>query len=437
VAAPYELCCEKELHLHAGSFCVTGGGSVVQRMDAAEGDGTTAAAARNAAQQAAVGVDAPLLLRVPCESLKGHARERTKVLNTELASLVAEAVAVLPSAASPEDQEAILAPLEARLLALRRSYGVVATAEGRATEQLQARVEHLGAGLDAAANEDTLRAWERVRLDRLLADYLQRSGALSSGTQLASSSGVEALVDTELHSAHAAVVASLRQGDAAAALEWCNTHRSRLVKVRSSLEFRLRMHQLVELIGRGDTKAALDHARTFVGPAAAASGSASEEDLRELQRIMTLLAFREAPAGCEQMLADGWGALATAFMEEAAKLHGMGRVSGLTLRLQAGLVTLNPPHVAHTQRNDPLRDANLARLAAQLPHSKHVHSRVVCQLTGAVMDERNPPAALPNGQVYSRAALEHLAMQSGGEIRCPRTGDGPYTVTQLQKVFLA
>ena len=400
-------------------------------------DTTAAATARNAAQQAASGVDAPLLLRVPCESLKGHARERTKVLNTQLASLVAEAVAALPLATTPGAQEAILAPLEARLQALRRQFADVAIAEGHATEQLLARVQHLGGSLDAAANEDTLRAWERVRLDRLLADHLQRNGAIVSGAQLASSSGVEALVDTELHSAHAAVVIALRQGDAAPALEWCNTHRSRLAKVRSSLELRLRMQQLVELIGRGDTKAALNHARTFVGPAAVASGSASEEDLRELQRIMTLLAYREAPTGYEQMLADGWGALATAFMEEAAKLHGMGRVSGLTLRLQAGLVALNPPHVAHTQRNDPLRDANLARLAAQLPHSKHVHSRVVCQLTGAVMDERNPPAALPNGQVYSRAALEHLAMQNGGEIRCPRTGDGPYTLSQLQKVFLA
>ena len=248
---------------------------------------------------------------------------------------------------------------------------------------------------------------------------------------------MEALVDTELHSAHAAVVSSLRQGDAAPALAWCNTHRSRLAKMRSSLEFRVRLHQLVELIGRGDTKAALHHARTFVGPAAVAAGSASDEDLRELQRIMTLLAYREAPAGCEQLLADGWDALATAFSEEAAKLHGMGRVSGLMMRLQAGLVALNPPHVGHTQRNDPLRDVHLARLAQQLPHSKHVHSRLVCQLTGAVMDEQNPPAALPNGQVYSRAALEHLALQCGGEIRCPRTGDGPYSVAQLQKVFLA
>lgn len=138
-------------------------------MEAA--DNTAAAAARNAAH-VAVSVDAPLLLRVPCESLKGHARERTKVLNAELAQLVSEAVAALPSAASPEAQEAILAPLEARLQSLRRQFAELASAEGRAAEQFLARVEHLGGGLDAAAHADTLRAWERVRLDRRARDTL-------------------------------------------------------------------------------------------------------------------------------------------------------------------------------------------------------------------------------------------------------------------------
>ena len=271
---------------------------------------------------------------------------------------------------------------------------------------------------------------------RLLAEHLLRSGASATGARLASAAGVAALVDVEVHTESTAVIEALRRRDPAPALAWCDTHRARLAKMHSSLEFRLRLQQLVEFVVSGDTKAALHHARTFVGPAAVASGTMDDAHLQELQRTMTLLVSRpgQSSAGIAQ---HGWESLATSFLEEAAKLYGITRVSSLMLRLQAGLVALNPPHVGHTHCSDPLRDERMAQLASSLPNSKHVHSRVVCRLTGAVMDEHNPPAALPNGQVYSRFAIEKMALEQGGEIRCPSTGDGPYDVTQLTKVFLA
>lgn len=243
-------------------------------------------------------------------------------------------------------------------------------------------------------------------------------------------------MDAELHTEHMAIVTALSHRDPGHALTWCETHRSRLAKMRSNLEFRLRLQQLIELAARGDTKAALHHARAFVAPAAVALGTMHGEHLHELQRIMTMLVCRTRgvePAGAQH----GWETLATAFLDDASKLHGISRVSSLMLRLQAGLVALNPPHASHTQRSDPLRDEGMAQLAAGLPNSKHVHTRLVCRLTGEVMDEHNPPAALPNGQVYSRAALETMAQQHGGQIKCPHTGDGPYDLSQLQKVFLA
>ena len=38
------------------------------------------------------------------------------------------------------------------------------------------------------------------------------------------------------------------------------------------------------------------------------------------------------------------------------------------------------------------------------------------------MDDNNPPMALPNGHVYSQAALRAMAAASGGRVTCPRTG---------------
>ena len=63
----------------------------------------------------------------------------------------------------------------------------------------------------------------------------------------------------------------------------------------------------------------------------------------------------------------------------------------------------------------------LSCLARSLPVAQRSHSRLVCRLSGALMDERNPPMALPNGFVYSKAALTKMAQANGGVITCPRT----------------
>ena len=41
------------------------------------------------------------------------------------------------------------------------------------------------------------------------------------------------------------------------------------------------------------------------------------------------------------------------------------------------------------------------KLAADLPYSKHIHSKLVCHITHDLMNEHNPPMVLPNGMVYS------------------------------------
>jgi len=52
------------------------------------------------------------------------------------------------------------------------------------------------------------------------------------------------------------------------------------------------------------------------------------------------------------------------------------------------------------------------------------------------MDEDNIPMAFPNGNVYSRKALEEMGARNGGLVTCPRTG----TVCEfsaLRKVFIS
>ncbi|KAJ1485277.1 hypothetical protein T484DRAFT_1794189 [Baffinella frigidus] len=48
-------------------------------------------------------------------------------------------------------------------------------------------------------------------------------------------------------------------------------------------------------------------------------------------------------------------------------------------------------------------------MAAKLPLANRLRSLLVCPITGQVMDEQNPPLALPNGRVYSSSALLEMA----------------------------
>ena len=53
-------------------------------------------------------------------------------------------------------------------------------------------------------------------------------------------------------------------------------------------------------------------------------------------------------------------------------------------------------------RDCPVCDPWLGKLAEEVPFSHHVNSTIVCRLSGKIMDEDNAPMAFPNGYVYSR-----------------------------------
>eukprot|EP00511_Aplanochytrium_stocchinoi_P002006 CAMPEP_0204843876 /NCGR_PEP_ID=MMETSP1346-20131115/48237_1 /ASSEMBLY_ACC=CAM_ASM_000771 /TAXON_ID=215587 /ORGANISM="Aplanochytrium stocchinoi, Strain GSBS06" /LENGTH=524 /DNA_ID=CAMNT_0051983097 /DNA_START=178 /DNA_END=1752 /DNA_ORIENTATION=+ len=86
-------------------------------------------------------------------------------------------------------------------------------------------------------------------------------------------------------------------------------------------------------------------------------------------------------------------------------------------------------------------------LAKSLPFAHTGQSQLVCRISGALMDENNPPMAFPNGQVYSLKALEGLAMKSLNNltqfgnipgstmVKCPVTNE-ECSLDELTKVFV-
>ncbi len=72
--------------------------------------------------------------------------------------------------------------------------------------------------------------WSRVRLDRLLVDYLLRSGYGNSAVALAREKKIEDLVDLDVFVQCHAIEESLRRRSTAECLAWCAEHRPLMKK---------------------------------------------------------------------------------------------------------------------------------------------------------------------------------------------------------------
>jgi macrophage erythroblast attacher len=133
-----------------------------------------------------------------------------------------------------------------------------------------------------------------------------------------------------------------------------------------------------------------------------------------------------------------WLELVDLFHQELFRLNFLPPTSLLAIHLQAGLSALKTPLSLGERccREDPLHLPAFRALAAGLPFAKHVHSKLICAISHTLMDEHNPPAALPNGYVYSQRALQAMAADSGGRITCLRTGF-QCDVSELRRVYIS
>ena len=73
--------------------------------------------------------------------------------------------------------------------------------------------------------------WSRIRLNRLLVDYLLRNGYVDSARQLAKEKEIEELVDVDAFVECHRIEEKLRQGELAACLNWCGDNNKPLKKI--------------------------------------------------------------------------------------------------------------------------------------------------------------------------------------------------------------
>lgn len=171
------------------------------------------------------------------------------------------------------------------------------------------------------------------------------------------------------------------------------------------------------------------------------SGSNNQERQDEIERFMGLLAF---PAGThcqpykDMYSQEKWTELEETFKQENYKLHGLTTESTLEILLKTGLSSLKTRKCGTEKErnpNCPTCSEPYLTLSEYLPNSQHVNSILVCSISGEIMDENNPPMALPNGNVYSLNSLQDIAARNDGTVIDPKT-QKDYPFKNLKKCYI-
>nr|XP_061793378.1 E3 ubiquitin-protein transferase MAEA-like isoform X2 [Nerophis lumbriciformis] len=242
------------------------------------------------------------------------------------------------------------------------------------------------------------------------------------------------LVNIEMFLTAKEVEESLERQETVTCLAWCHDNKSRLRKMKSCLEFSLRIQEFIELIRQNKRMDAVRHARKHFS-------QAEGGQLDEVRQVMGMLAFpSDTHISPYKDLLDParWKMLIQQFRYDNYRLHQLGNNSVFTITLQAGLSAIKTPQCYKedgTSKNPdcPVCSKSLNKLAQPLPMAHCANSRLVCKISGEVMNENNPPMMLPNGYVYGYNSL--LSIRQDDKVVCPRTKE-VFSFSQAEKVYI-
>ncbi|KAF3049400.1 GID complex subunit containing RING finger motif [Didymella keratinophila] len=411
-------------------------------------------------------LDQPLL-RMPYELSRRNFKNAQRLIEHSTTSFTSSLQSTTKAASKTDDPTQTLESLDAmitKVQGLKRKLSNLKEEEGKLHKAAKARLQHLQDLHQVQSLVDVkYDEWSRVRLSRLLVDYLLREGYADSAACLARTKGIEDLVDVDALVACHKIERSLSEGQSTTlALEWCKEHGKELKKGGSMLEFELRLQQYIEMvraghesgvsgmedvfregvrIGEGGGEAKLMEARAHAKKYLSGSG-----DLELLGRAAGLLAYRpwdEVEPYASLYSPNRWTSLATLFLTTHHTLYSLPPRPLLHIALSAGLSALKTPacHSAFTPSSTnnsnatstvcPICSTELNELARNVPYAHHTKSIV-----------ENDPVVLPNGRIYGSERLRVFNEKVGTErgwVRDPVGGgtkEELYRESEVRRVFV-
>ncbi|KAF2071499.1 hypothetical protein CYY_007177 [Polysphondylium violaceum] len=377
------------------------------------------------------------LMRVPFECLNKSFRISQKSLEKEMNHIVSHITEInkRKDTISKEDATKTIDKLITKVETLKRKMEESKTEKENQIKKMRFRLHHLKHATTNQNDKFSREEFNETRIDRILVDYFLREGYYKTAIQMSKQLQIESYVDIDIFLSSKKVVEGLLKYDCSEALNWCSDNKSKLKKIKSTLEFNLRIQEFIELVRKNQLLQAINYSRTHLSPN-------SSSNMKEIQRAMATLAFQKDTT-CERYkyLFDSqrWSDLIAQFKNDNFQLHSLTSKSLLDITMQSGLSVLKTESCGEEETKNidcPLCNPNFSLLADPLPVSLQSHSSLVCRITGQIMNEDNPPMVLPNGNVYCRNAMIDMAKKNNNRIICPRSGN-EYKFDDLKRAFVS
>ncbi|KYQ90022.1 lissencephaly type-1-like protein [Tieghemostelium lacteum] len=376
------------------------------------------------------------LIRAPYESLNKSFRVSQKLLEKDL-SVILNSINDLnkkKSTISKADANTTIDKLLNKAQSLKRKLEEIKVEEENDIKRLRIRIEHFKKVLTQQDDKFQVEQFNEIRVNRIVVDYLLREGYYDSAILLSKQERIQDFVDIGIFLSGKKVVDGLLKQDCTEGLSWCNENKSKLKKIKSNLEFNLRIQEFIELVRANRLLDAISYSRTHLSPN-------SQTNMKEIQQAMATLVFQKDTT-CDKYKSlfdhQRWLDLISQFKNDNFVLHNLTTHSLLDIAMQSGLSALKTETCSEHDDyniNCPLCNEQFHTLAEPLPVSLKSHSSLVCRITGEIMNEDNYPMVLPNGNVYSKNALTEMKEKTN-KITDPRTQE-EFKFEDLRRAYIS
>lgn len=240
--------------------------------------------------------------------------------------------------------------------------------------------------------------WKKIRLNRLIVEHFLRLGYYDTAEILVNRSGIREISNVDIFQVTREVERDLNQRSTEKCIKWCFDNKSKLRKINSDIEFKLRQQEFIELIRNDQRLQAVKHAQKYFP-------GFEMEQLSEIKKCMALLAFpldTELDPYKSMLSVKRWDDLLVNFRLENYRLFQIPTQSVLSIAVQTGLSALKTPQCYSKNSknpNCPVCQPHIAEIADPLPFSHCAQSRLICRVTKRPLNENNQPMVLPNGFV--------------------------------------
>jgi macrophage erythroblast attacher len=271
----------------------------------------------------------------------------------------------------------------------------------------------------------------KTKIIRHLADHYYRQDKDLIANSISAKAQIEPMTEYFFFTKFKKIQEDMLKKDLGSALDWCDSHKSKLKKLSSPLEFDLKLQKFIEFIRSQNFCGGILYARTNL--------SKFPQYQKEIQKAMMLLAVSNRPEDFSEyqlLLSDSkWNELIQLVHKEMLRVYSMSAESVFNVVLRAGFLALKHPLCQTSDKVDgcPLCNPNIQALAVHIHYACQSHTSMICRILNVVMDENNPPVALPNGQTYSEQGIKTITQDQ--KITCPVTG-AVFNTKQVFKLFV-